>query len=193
MTFPELDIGVPKPSAATATATAGTGNTTSASTTTNSITGTTLVDSNSPTSQSTLSILPTAPSMMNGVPTATFAQGLGPRKGGQVYEPRIYGFRVSETSRVGPRMAQWLRTKPEDINELDESAYFHKEEDEQLQQDAGANEGEETSFEDDAEAQSNEGAVDREMPDVDTNGVQPPRKTRKSTRRPDTNGVGVQR
>lgn len=110
-----------------------------------------------------------------------------------MYEPRIYGFRVSETSRVGPRMAQWLRTKPDDINELDEAAYFHREEEEQLQHDAAVNEGEETSIEDDAEEQSIEGAADREMADVDANTVQPSRKTRKSTRRTDTNGVGDER
>lgn len=56
------------------------------------------------------------PFEINGVQTANFCPGLGPNK---IYESRIYGFRVSERSRVGPRM-KWLRTKPVDIRELDE-------------------------------------------------------------------------
>jgi len=36
----------------------------------------------------------------------------------QVYIPRIYGFKVSERAKSGPRM-QWLRTRPQDQNELD--------------------------------------------------------------------------
>jgi len=37
---------------------------------------------------------------------------------GRVYTPKIYGFRVSEHARSGPRM-QWLRMRPETANELD--------------------------------------------------------------------------
>lgn len=48
--------------------------------------------------------------------TQNFAPGLGK---GKIYEPKIYGFRVSERSKSGPRM-QWLRMKPDDITELDE-------------------------------------------------------------------------
>jgi casein kinase II subunit beta len=40
-----------------------------------------------------------------------------------IYEPRIYGFRVSEVAKTGPRM-KWLRSKPADANELDESALW---------------------------------------------------------------------
>ena len=58
------------------------------------------------------------PLEINGVRTANFCPGLGP---GKIYESRIYGFRVSERSRVGPRM-KWLRMKPADMNELDELA-----------------------------------------------------------------------
>ena len=58
------------------------------------------------------------PAEINGVKTVNFSPGLGPDK---IYESRIYGFRVSEQSRVGPRM-RWLRMKPADIRELDELA-----------------------------------------------------------------------
>ncbi|KAF8529209.1 putative casein kinase II beta chain [Hysterangium stoloniferum] len=37
---------------------------------------------------------------------------------GTVYVPRIYGFRVSERARSGPRM-QWLRLRPQTAGELD--------------------------------------------------------------------------
>ena len=71
--------------------------------------------------------LPPQPSTMNGVATANFAAGLGSVRTGQIYEPRVYGFRVSERSRSGPRM-QWLRMKPADINELDEVRLFVEQE-----------------------------------------------------------------
>jgi len=63
------------------------------------------------------------PTSLNGVAPSMFAPGLGLPGSGKVYEPRIYGFRVSERARTGPRM-QWLRSKPVDINELDEVARF---------------------------------------------------------------------
>jgi casein kinase II subunit beta len=37
---------------------------------------------------------------------------------GKVYVPRIYGFKVSERARSGPRM-KWLRERPERWEELD--------------------------------------------------------------------------
>lgn len=37
---------------------------------------------------------------------------------GRVYTPKIYGFRVSERARCGPRM-RWLRMRPETATELD--------------------------------------------------------------------------
>jgi casein kinase II subunit beta len=61
--------------------------------------------------------------MVNGVYARNIAPGLGRDK---IYQPRIYGFRVSETARSGPRM-QWLRDKPDDITELDEARLFAQE------------------------------------------------------------------
>lgn len=58
------------------------------------------------------------PVEMNGVRTANFCPGLGR---GKIYEPKIYGFKVSEASRVGPRM-RWLRMKPRNMWELDEAS-----------------------------------------------------------------------
>ena len=57
------------------------------------------------------------PLEINGVHTSNFVPGLGRRK---VYEPKIYGFKVSEASRVGPRM-KWLRLRPTQIGYLDET------------------------------------------------------------------------
>lgn len=62
------------------------------------------------------------PVEINGVRTVSFCPGLGV---GKVYEPRIYGFRVSERSRSGPRM-RWLRMKPADIIDLDEATRYHE-------------------------------------------------------------------
>ncbi len=59
-------------------------------------------------------------SMINGVFARNVAPGLGR---GRIYEPKIYGFRVSEMARSGPRM-RWLRDKPDDINRLDEAQLF---------------------------------------------------------------------
>lgn len=54
--------------------------------------------------------------------TSNLAPGLGD---GSIYEPKIYGFRVSERAKSGPRM-KWLREKPEDINELDEASLYEQ-------------------------------------------------------------------
>ncbi|KAF8138395.1 casein kinase II, regulatory subunit [Boletus edulis] len=40
------------------------------------------------------------------------------RPEGRIYEPRIYGFKVSERAKSGPRM-QWLRLRPQSPEELD--------------------------------------------------------------------------
>ncbi|KIJ70028.1 hypothetical protein HYDPIDRAFT_23176 [Hydnomerulius pinastri MD-312] len=40
------------------------------------------------------------------------------RPEGHIYEPRIYGFKVSERAKSGPRM-QWLRLRPQSPEELD--------------------------------------------------------------------------
>ena len=66
--------------------------------------------------------LPVQPTSINGFLTTNLAPGLGRTR---VYEPRIYGFRVSERAKSGPRM-KWLRLKPEDINELDETTRWHE-------------------------------------------------------------------
>lgn len=60
--------------------------------------------------------VPRQPESINGVAPKNLAPGLGP---GSIYEPRIYGFRVSEIAKTGPRM-KWLRSRPLDVNELDE-------------------------------------------------------------------------
>ncbi|PQE17531.1 casein kinase II regulatory subunit protein [Rutstroemia sp. NJR-2017a BBW] len=57
---------------------------------------------------------------INGFNSSNLAPGLGK---GKVYEPKIYGFKVSERARSGPRMA-WLRKRPEDLRELDEAGNF---------------------------------------------------------------------
>ncbi|KAK5089739.1 casein kinase 2 regulatory subunit [Exophiala xenobiotica] len=69
-----------------------------------------------------LAALPPQPASMNGVATQNLAPGLGR---GKIYEPKIYGFRVSERAKGGPRM-RWLRSKPIDINELDEARIYHE-------------------------------------------------------------------
>ncbi|WPG99495.1 Hypothetical protein R9X50_00231000 [Acrodontium crateriforme] len=60
------------------------------------------------------------PSSINGVAPKNLAPGLGL---GNIYEPRIYGFRVAEVAKTGPRM-KWLRQRPTDVNELDECTIF---------------------------------------------------------------------
>ena len=69
-----------------------------------------------------LAALPPQPVTINGVATSNLAPGLGRNR---IYEPKIYGFRVSERAKGGPRM-RWLRGKPLDVNELDESRLFHE-------------------------------------------------------------------
>ncbi|RMD44687.1 hypothetical protein DV735_g391, partial [Chaetothyriales sp. CBS 134920] len=68
------------------------------------------------------SALPPQPASINGVHTSNLAPGLGK---GKIYEPKIYGFRVSDRAKCGPRM-KWLRSKPVDINELDEAKLWHE-------------------------------------------------------------------
>lgn len=66
--------------------------------------------------------LPPQPTTINGSATQNLAPGLGK---GKIYEPKIYGFRVSERAKSGPRM-KWLRSKPADINDLDEARLWHE-------------------------------------------------------------------
>jgi casein kinase II subunit beta len=60
---------------------------------------------------------------VNGMYARNIAPGLGP---GRIYEPKIYGFRVAEIARSGPRM-QWLRNRPEDVTALDEARIYAEE------------------------------------------------------------------
>jgi casein kinase II subunit beta len=74
--------------------------------------------------------------MMNGIYARNIAPGLGP---GRIYEARIYGFRVSELAKSGPRM-QWLRDRPADVHELDEARkYAEQHPDSDEDEDMGAN------------------------------------------------------
>src|SRR5690606_34442038 len=56
--------------------------------------------------------------IINGTLEPYLAPGLGK---GHMYDMKIYGFKVSERSKSGPRM-KWLRDKPDDVLELDEAA-----------------------------------------------------------------------
>lgn len=58
--------------------------------------------------------------LVDGMYARNIAPGLGP---GRIYEPKIYGFRVSERARSGPRM-QWLRDRPTDVTDLDEARLY---------------------------------------------------------------------
>jgi len=58
-----------------------------------------------------------AAGVLNGFAVQNIAPGLGQ---GKQYDMKIYGFKVSERSKSGPRM-RWLRNRPEDMNVLDES------------------------------------------------------------------------
>lgn len=92
------------------------------------------------------------PPIINGVTPASLGPGLGP---GSIYEPRVYGFRVSERSRSGPRM-QWLRDRPLDITELDETRRYE----------AAVDEEEEASLSAEEEAEGEPDASDQQMPDA---------------------------
>lgn len=46
--------------------------------------------------------------------------GLKPSQA-RLYVPRIYGFRVSEQAKSGPRM-RWMRMRPENFQELESGA-----------------------------------------------------------------------
>ncbi|KAJ6439686.1 casein kinase II, beta subunit [Purpureocillium lavendulum] len=73
--------------------------------------------------------------LLNGMYAKNIAPSLGP---GHIYEPRIYGFRVSERARSGPRM-QWLRDRPQDITNLDEEQLYQQHVNESEDDDDGMN------------------------------------------------------
>ncbi|GAM83581.1 hypothetical protein ANO11243_015690 [Dothideomycetidae sp. 11243] len=104
MTFPELEVGGPRlqdPQGGSRTSGAGA-----------AIAG--------PDQGRHASAPPVPADALNGVAVHNLAPGLGK---GNIFEPRIYGFRVSEFARTGPRM-KWLRQKPERLDELDEVAIW---------------------------------------------------------------------
>ncbi|KAI8639962.1 casein kinase II, regulatory subunit [Parasitella parasitica] len=51
-----------------------------------------------------------------------------PKPKPHIYQPRIFGFRVNERSRAGPRM-QWLRMRPEEYTEADDANMEDEEQD----------------------------------------------------------------
>ena len=140
MTFPEFDISAkgdplnlasthpiyasPSPSTTAVPATAESSaakHSRSSSLTSTPVNAAPPVSSTSPSTSSEVP-LPPQPAQLNGVATSNLAPGLGQ---GKIHEPRIYGFRVSERSKTGPRM-KWLRMRPADMNELDESRRWHE-------------------------------------------------------------------
>lgn len=125
MTFPELEVGGSKPATTLETSTSSPlpgsaamaqssslGDKASRSSLSSSLTS--QQPGNPP--PATISPLPKQPESINGVAPKNLAPGLGATS---VYEPRIYGFRVAEIAKTGPRM-KWLRSRPLDVNELDE-------------------------------------------------------------------------
>lgn len=87
------------------------------------IPGLTQLKDDKPSGPSTsLATFPLQPATINGTATQNLAPGLGR---GKIYESKIYGFKVSERAKSGPRM-RWLRSKPQDINQLDEARRWHE-------------------------------------------------------------------
>ncbi|KAI9845322.1 MAG: casein kinase 2 regulatory subunit [Sclerophora amabilis] len=180
MTFPELDVGA-RPDGHNASSSTSSGSNPS-------LLPNALNNKSSPTE-----IVPNQPTTINGITTSNLAPGLGT---GKIYEPKIYGFRVSERARSGPRM-RWLRSKPPNITELDESRLFHSLDDEEDETDDVESEGneEEDDEEEDVEDMVEDVAVAEE---VDTRRRETGSGTkRKGVARPrgggspmDTNGVG---
>jgi len=101
-----------------------------------------------------------SPGDINGFSYANMAPGLGT---GNIYEARIYGFRVAERARSGPRM-KWLRMKPDHLDDLDECKRFH------------ADDAEEESEEE--EETEEESQVSSPPPQVDTRKKAPIRRRR---------------
>ena len=80
---------------------------------------------------------PKAPAFQNPNP-----HGGQKRPAGRVYQPKIYGFRVSEQAKSGPRML-WMRLRPQDPEELDMVDWrgrFYDDEDDEYDQEEGAEE-----------------------------------------------------
>ncbi|KAK5160103.1 hypothetical protein LTS14_002210 [Recurvomyces mirabilis] len=117
MTFPELEVGGPKSTLGPLREDANpVANKDSRSSLSSSLTSQAQAPPTATSSSATLAAIAQQPESINGVAPKNLAPGLGP---GSIYEPRIYGFRVSEIAKTGPRM-KWLRSRPVDVNELDE-------------------------------------------------------------------------
>ena len=121
MSFPELQVGGPPRQALSPSPGGITDDATSIGSRTSHLSP---VSTNSPTStrRNNQRTETTPPTEINGVTTSNFAPGLGR---GNIYEGRIYGFRINERARSGPRM-KWLRSKPDDIRELDECTRYEQ-------------------------------------------------------------------
>lgn len=132
MTFPEYDVSAKSEPTIIAASNALSGRTDAAPTENNNKSrSSSLTSTPVPTSgpsalpqpqQEPFSPPPDQPAIINGMSPANLAPGLG---FGKMHESRIYGFRVSERSRTGPRM-KWLRMRPGDMNELDECGRWHE-------------------------------------------------------------------
>ena len=72
---------------------------------------------------------------INGMNASNLAPGLGE---GHMYSPKIYGFKVSERARSGPRMG-WLRNRPSNVQELNEAAIFNNEHPDETDDDMSMN------------------------------------------------------
>ncbi|KAF2856077.1 hypothetical protein T440DRAFT_463409 [Plenodomus tracheiphilus IPT5] len=97
---------------------------------------------------------------INGVAPHNLAPGLGT---GSIYEPRIYGFRVSERARSGPRM-KWLRMRPTDVTELDETRRYWEDRDD----DADRPDDDDLNMVDVAEGGKGTASVDRRKKPIRT-------------------------
>ena len=136
MTFPELDLGGQKVSIS-APVDHLTGFETNAAKRRSSLTS--ALNASSTTTAPPLSPtpLPPQPTTINGISPHNLAPGLGQ---GNIYEARIFGFRVSEFAKSGPRM-KWLRMRPADINELDEVSIWERAKTHNIISSAGLAEG----------------------------------------------------
>ncbi|KAF2084462.1 hypothetical protein K490DRAFT_49089 [Saccharata proteae CBS 121410] len=123
MTFPELDIGTPIRNPLTHNRIAGAADSNNVDVLGDASSTTSASKSRASSLSTTTPSLPPQPALINGVAPSNLAPGLG---NGNIYEPRIYGFRVSERAKSGPRM-KWLRMRPADVNELDEVKRFNEE------------------------------------------------------------------
>lgn len=166
MTFPELDVGgsKPQPTADPSPSTVSPQNNTARS---SSLTSQqpTPGPSSHPQAPNGVQQSSPQPDVMNGVAVRNLAPGLGP---GNIYEPRIYGFKVSEVAKTGPRM-KWLRSRPVDINELDEVRLWTENQEHMASQADLAD----SEMVDGANAELDDGEVEDEDMEIEADGEQP--------------------